>query len=70
MPPNVARIAPQEVKARLDRGEDILFLDTRSPKAWDESDVMIPGAVRLLASEVGNHVAELSKDRTIVTYCT
>ena len=36
MPPNVARIAPEEVKARLDRGENILFLDTRNRLIADE----------------------------------
>ena len=70
MSPPVARITPEEVQARLDRGEDILFLDTRSPKAWTESGVIIPGAIRMLASEVGNHTAELPKHRSIVAYCT
>ena len=70
MSPPVARITPAEVRERLDRGEALLFLDTRSPKAWAESDVMVPGAVRILASEVGNHVKQLPKDRTIVAYCT
>ena len=70
MSPPVARITPEEIQARLDRGEDIQFLDTRSPKAWAESTVMIPGAIRMLASEVGNHVDALPKHRTIVAYCT
>jgi superoxide dismutase, Fe-Mn family len=70
MPPNVARIAPEEVKARLDRGENILFLDTRSPQAWADGTSKMPGAIRLLASEVGNHLRELPRDRTIVAYCT
>jgi rhodanese-related sulfurtransferase len=70
MSPPVPRITPEEVKERLDLGEQILFIDTRNPKAWAESNEIIPGAVRMLASEVGNHVAELPKDRTIVTSCT
>ena len=70
MPPNVARIAPEEVKARLDRGENILFLDTRSAEAWAKSDLRISGSVRLLSREVGNHLRVLPRDRTFVTYCT
>jgi hypothetical protein len=41
------RMAASEVKARLDAGEPILFLDARSQKAWDGSDRKITGAVRI-----------------------
>ena len=33
------RIGVEDVKARLARGEPIVFLDARNPKAWAESDV-------------------------------
>ena len=70
MSPPVPRITPEEVKDRLDQSQQILFIDTRNPKAWAQSDEIIPGAIRMLASQVGNHIAELPKGRTIVAYCT
>ena len=63
-------VYPQEVKAALDRGEPILFLDVRSPSSWDASDRQMPGAIRLPLSEVQAHADELPRDREIVAYCT
>ncbi len=65
-----ARITAAEVKQRLDRGEPILFIDTRSPDAWAASSDKIKGAMRIHYAELAQHIAELPRDRTIVTYCT
>jgi hypothetical protein len=35
----VGRISAEDAKARLARGEPIVFLDARHLKAWTESDV-------------------------------
>ncbi len=64
------RITLDEVKQRLDKGEPIFFVDTRNPVAWGQSDVKIKGAIRIPLSELTQHLAELPRDRTIVTYCT
>lgn len=64
------RITVDEVKKRHAAGEDILFLDTRNPTAWAEADEMIPGAVRMPADRVADHLDALPHDRTIVAYCT
>lgn len=66
----VQRIGPQDVMARLARGEQIVFLDTRNPKAWAESDVKVPGAIRVEADRVRDHLAEIPRGRPIVAYCT
>ncbi len=68
--PEVTRVTVDEVKERLERGEPILFLDTRSPNAWDESDVKIRGAIRVPADKVEEHLDEIPHTRSIVTYCT
>jgi len=65
-----ARISIDEVKKRLDKGEPILFIDTRNPHDWGESDVKIPGALRIHYSELEQRLDELPRDRLIVTYCT
>ena len=46
-PARSLRILAPEVKARLDAGEPVLFLDARSAKAWAASKVKVCGAVRI-----------------------
>ncbi len=64
------RVTVNEVKKRMDRGEPFIFLDTRNPTAWAEADTKLPGALRLPADEVEKHLAEIPRDRVIITYCT
>ena len=64
------RITVDEVRERLDRGEQFTFIDTRNPTAWGESDQKLPNAVRVLGSELEQHLDEIPKDRAVITYCT
>jgi rhodanese-related sulfurtransferase len=64
------RVTPDEVKERMDRGEQFTFVDTRNPKAWDEATRKLPGAIRLPAEEVEQHLNEIPRDRSVITYCT
>ncbi len=64
------RVTVEEVKERIDRGEEFAFVDTRNPAAWGESDVKLPGALRVPASELEQHLSEIPRDRAVITYCT
>jgi rhodanese-related sulfurtransferase len=64
------RITIEELKQRLDLGHHVMFVDTRSPESWETSDVKVPGAIRIPADKVPDHLEELPHDGTIVTYCT
>ena len=64
------RITADEVRERLDRGEQFTFLDTRNPTAWGESDKKLPNALRVPAGELAEHLNEIPKDRAVITYCT
>ena len=64
------RITTDEVRERLDRGEEFTFLDTRNPTAWAESDKKLPNAIRVPADELAQHLNEIPKDRAVITYCT
>ena len=64
------RVTAGEVKERMERGEQFAFVDTRNPQAWGESDVKLPGAVRVPADEVEQHLDEIPRDRVVITYCT
>jgi rhodanese-related sulfurtransferase len=66
----VTRITIDEVSERLNRGEQFTFVDTRNPTAWGEADQKLPGAIRVPAEEVDNHVNEIPHDRVVITYCT
>jgi rhodanese-related sulfurtransferase len=64
------RMSPEEINARALAGEKIIFLDSRNPTAWAESDYQIPGAIRMPVDEVEHRSTELDKDATIAAYCT
>lgn len=60
------RIDPEEARSL----PDVLFVDARNPHAWGEGTTKLPGAMRVPANDLQSHLAELPKDRPIVTYCT
>ena len=64
------RIEIEELKRKLDRGEPVFIIDTRSHAAWSGSDEKIPGAVRLHYNYLEQRLDEVPRDRTIVAYCT
>jgi rhodanese-related sulfurtransferase len=64
------KVSAHEVKARMDRGDPLVFIDARNAKAWAESPVKMPGAIRVPADEVDRHLHEIPHNRPIITYCT
>jgi rhodanese-related sulfurtransferase len=64
------RISREEVKRRLDAGEHVVFLDTRSVDAWRKADAQIPGSTRVPPDDVEQHLNEIPREGLIVTYCT
>jgi rhodanese-related sulfurtransferase len=66
----VTRVTVDEVKERMDRGEAFTFVDTRNPQAWTEANTKLPGAIRVPADEVEQHLDEIPRDRTVIAYCT
>ncbi len=60
-------LPPAAVKAMLDAGEPIFFLDVRSPA--EVAAVAIPGAVNIPLGQLRKRIAELPRDRRIVTFC-
>jgi len=64
------RITVNEMKRRLEAGEEFTILDTRNPFAWAQSEVRIPGAIRVPHEQWADALPRIPKDRPIVTYCT
>ena len=63
-------ISADEVNSRIDKGEPLYILDTRSQGAWDKADTKIPGAIRVPPDQIDKHLADVPRDRTVITYCT
>ena len=66
----VTRVTVDELKERMDRGEQFAFVDTRNSTAWGQANKKLPGAIRVPADEVEKHLDEIPTDRTVITYCT
>ncbi len=66
----IKRITPDEVKKKIGSGEHIVFIDTRSPVAWNESNVKIAGAIRMHYRQLEEQFDQFPRNATIVTYCT
>lgn len=64
------RVTADEVKQRMERGEELVFVDTRSPQAWGESDSKLPGAIRVPADQVPQHLDQIPRNHAVITYCT
>ena len=63
-------VSPSEAKEMLEHGDRVVFVDARNPVAWGSSTVKLPGAVRIPIDEVDEHLSEVPRDRTAITYCT
>ena len=64
------RVTVDEIKERMDRGEQFTFVDTRNPTAWSEAKTKLPGAIRVAADEVDSVIDDIPHDKTVITYCT
>jgi len=64
------RISVKDLRARMEKGEDFVVLDTRNPEAWAESVVKLPEAVRVSARNLESVLSNIAKDKPVVAYCT
>ena len=61
------RVTIEELEAMLKDGTAIV-IDVRNQAAYDQGH--IPGSRLIPAGEILNHISELPRDKTIVTYCS
>jgi rhodanese-related sulfurtransferase len=67
VPVPYAEVSPEEVKARLARGEAVYLLDVREPD--EVAEWAYPIGVHIPMGQLGERLDELPKDRTIVVAC-
>ena len=60
-------ITPMEVKAKLGRKDDFVFLDVRSQAEYDE--VRLPGSTLIPLGALRTRWQELPKDKEIIAFC-
>ena len=68
--PEAPRITADDLKRRMDAGEDFTVVDTRNPQAWAEAPDMASGAIRVAADEAEDALPRIPRNRPIVAYCT
>jgi hypothetical protein len=66
---SVARIKPEELKQKLDSGEDVTIIDVRHALDFEADPYVIPGTLRIPSEQLGTY-PEVPKDREVIVYCT
>lgn len=66
----VARIGPEELKRKLDAGEDVVIVDLRHALDFETDPRSIPGALRFAAEDLEEEHAAIPRGREVVLYCT
>jgi rhodanese-related sulfurtransferase len=62
-----AEVTPEEIQARLARGEDVFLLDVREPD--EVAEWAYPIGVHIPMGQLGDRLDELPTDCTIVVAC-
>jgi membrane protein DedA with SNARE-associated domain len=66
----ISRITPEELKTRMDEGDQVVVVDLRHSSDFDVSGVSIPGAIRVAVDEIDSGSDRIPRDREIVLFCT
>ena len=64
------RITVEELKRRMEAGEDFTVIDVRNPQAWAESDTQIPEAIQVPLDKLDENLPRIPKGRPVVAYST
>lgn len=65
----IARISPQELKQKIDAGEQLFIVDLRHALDFEAEPELIPGAVHIDSRELSEK-SDLPRNREIILYCT
>jgi len=68
--PQVARITPDELKEKLDRGLPVALVDLRHGIELDTECVRLPGALHVPPEDIEARHGEIPRNGEVVLYCT
>ncbi len=66
----ISRITVEELKEKMDAGENVMVVDLRHHLEFDADPETIPGAFRIDAKELQEKNDRLPRDREVILYCT
>jgi membrane protein DedA with SNARE-associated domain len=66
----IARITVDELKKKIDAGEELVIVDLRHSMDFEADPETIPGAFRMDAKELEEKSDPLPRDREVILYCT
>ncbi len=66
----ISRITVDELKKKLDSGEDLVIVDLRHSMDFEADPQTIPGAFRMDSTELEEKNDRLPRDREVILYCT
>lgn len=66
----IGRITAEELKRKVDSGEDVVIVDLRHSLAFEADPETIPGALHLDAGNLEKYDAQIPRGRDVILYCT
>jgi membrane protein DedA with SNARE-associated domain len=66
----IARIRPENLKQKLDAGEDVLILDLRTPLDVTAVPYVVPGARWITTEALDAYSSQVAHDRDLIVYCS
>lgn len=64
------RITPEDLRARLAAGEDVVIVDLRHSSEFDADPSSLPRALRISPDAIDEHFATIPAGREVVLFCT
>ena len=66
----INRITPEELKKKIEAGEDVTVIDLRHSMDFEADPNTIPGALYVPSEEFDRRYKEIPQDRELILYCT
>jgi rhodanese-related sulfurtransferase len=66
----MARISPEDLKRKLDTGEDVAIIDLRTALDVAATPYAVPGSRWVAAEVLDEHLSDIPRDRELVLYCS
>jgi len=66
----MARISPEDLRRKLDAGEDVAIIDLRTELEVAATPYAIPGSRWITAERLDDRLADIPRDRELVLYCS
>ena len=66
----IPRITKEELKAKMDKNEDLVIVDARAEDSYNLSNQKIKGSIRITLDELEKGIKNPPEGKEIITYCT